>query len=304
MELSVIFSFIGLAVVVRFGFSLCGGVFRSFLRPGKNLKKYGKWAIVTGATDGIGKAFCFEFAKRRLNVLLISRTQSKLDEVAKELEKYRVEVATICVDFSDFGVESQKKVANAVEKLDVGILINNVGLSYPFPRYFMEIDDEFSQKLIDLNVTSTMVMSRIVLPGMLFRHRGAVVNISSASAATAMPLLAGYSAAKSHVLLLSESLNAEYSSKGVHVQCQLPLFVTTKLSKIRKPSFFVCTPAAYARSAVKAIGYESTTSPYWTHKIQLWLLSALPKFLVTNHLKSIHLALRKRGMAKQAKKAE
>lgn len=75
----------------RFVLAFLGGVWRYFLRPGKNLRGYGKWAVVTGATDGIGKAFCEELAKKKINLVLVSRTESKLKELSSALEsKYKV----------------------------------------------------------------------------------------------------------------------------------------------------------------------------------------------------------------------
>ena len=76
------------------------------------------------------------------------------------------------------------------------------------------------------------------------------------------------------------SMHQEYKSKGIHFQVQSPLFVTTKLAKIRKPSVTVPTPKAFAVSSVRAMGYESQTSPFWAHALQLAAMAALPTFLL------------------------
>ena len=78
-------AFIGSLVLLSLLKDLILGVYNFFIRPGKNLKKFGSWAVVTGATDGIGKAFAFELASKGLNLVLVSRTKSKLDEAAKEI---------------------------------------------------------------------------------------------------------------------------------------------------------------------------------------------------------------------------
>ncbi|RHY25195.1 hypothetical protein DYB32_008475, partial [Aphanomyces invadans] len=90
---------IGLLVLAKIGLTLLSGFYAFFLRGGKKLTKYGKWAIVTGATDGIGKATALELARKGMNIVLISRTQSKLDEVATEITtKYNtVSVKTVSV---------------------------------------------------------------------------------------------------------------------------------------------------------------------------------------------------------------
>lgn len=282
------------------------GIYGRLFRPDKNIKKcYGSWVVVTGATDGIGKAMAFEFASKGCNVAMISRSKEKLDHCAQEFNrKFKdqdIEVKTLDVDFSHFDHDTRKRVADFLKDLDVGVLVNNVGVSYPFTKYFHELDDERVEQLITLNVNSTTWMTRIVLPKMLEKKKGAIVNISSAAGITTSPLLAQYGAAKSYVAMFSKALNAELASKGIHVQCQVPLFVATKLAKIRNASLTVASPADYARAAVAAIGYEVVVSPYWSHAIQLWLLSHLPEWVVIALTMNLHQGIRKAGMKKADK---
>jgi len=90
-------------LALRFAFCALYGFYRFFLRPGSNMRRYGQWAVVTGATDGIGKAYAYELAKRGMNVFLLSRTQSKLDEVASEIgSKFKVKTQVMAIDFSKF----------------------------------------------------------------------------------------------------------------------------------------------------------------------------------------------------------
>jgi 17beta-estradiol 17-dehydrogenase / very-long-chain 3-oxoacyl-CoA reductase len=292
--------FIGLFVIMNVIVFLFSVIYRTFLRPAKNLKKYGMWAVVTGATDGIGKAMAAEFARRGLNIVLISRTQEKLDETTKEIKEKnpKVEVRSIAVDYDQFDEAAQKRVSQILDTLDIGVLVNNVGISYDFTKYFHELDDQRVRQLIRLNVDSTTYMTRIVLPGMIQRKRGAIINIGSAAGVTTSPLLAQYGAAKSYVAMFSKALNEELGGFNIHVQCQVPLFVTTKLAKLKKSSFFVPTPSAYARSALNAIGYESVISPYWPHALQVWLLNSLPEALSTMITKNMHLDIRRKGMKK------
>lgn len=281
-------------------------VWSMFFRPGKDIKRvFGNWAVVTGATDGIGKAMAFEFARKGCNVVIISRTQSKLDECAKEITaKYpKVEVKVLAIDFGKFDAAARAKVTALLAGLEVGVLVNNVGVSYPYPQYYNELTDERVEELITLNVNSTSWMTRIVLPNMLARKKGAIVNMSSAAGVTVSPMLAGYSGAKGYITRFSQSLNAELRGKGVHVQCQVPLFVATKLAKIRHASLMVPSPSGYARSAVAAIGYDSVISPYWTHMLQLAAMNAMPSWLFNKVVFNMHADLRKRGMKKEGKQA-
>lgn len=127
------------------------------------------------------------------------------------------------------------------------------------------------------------------------------MNIGSAAGVSSSPLLAEYSAAKSYVTAFAKSLDVEYHSKGIHCQCQIALFVATKLAKIRKASLFVASPSGYARAAVASIGYESVISPFWSHKLQIWFLTILPDFAADMIVNNMHQGIRKAGIKKEAK---
>lgn len=100
--------------------------------------------------------------------------------------------------------------------------------------------------------------------------------------------------------LFSQSLDAEYKGKGIRVQVQTPLFVATKLAKIKKTSLTVPSPGGYAKAAVAFIGYEDSVSPYWSHALQLHLMSLMPKSVLHGIVFGMHSGLRKRGLKKRA----
>lgn len=176
------FAVIGVLIVTNYILGFLTGIYNRCLRGGKNLRKhYGTWAVVTGATDGIGKAMAFEFAKKEMNIVLISRSKDKLDTCADEIKSKnpKIEVRVLAVDFSKFDESVREMVNKFLLELDIGVLVNNVGISYPYTKYFHELTNENVDQLITLNVNSTTWMTRIVLPGMLSRKRGAIVNIGS-----------------------------------------------------------------------------------------------------------------------------
>lgn len=297
---------IGALVVAKYIGSFLHGIYAHFIRSGKNITKtYGQWAVVTGATDGIGKGMAFELARKGCNIILISRSPAKLADCKSELSKKysQVTVETLEIDFSKLDEAARGRISEVIKGKDIGVLVNNVGISYPFTKYFNELDDVTVEQLITLNVNSTTWMTRIVLPGMLERKRGAIVNIGSAAGVSTSPLLAQYGAAKSYVAMFSRALNVELADKGIHVQCQVPLFVATKLAKIKKASLFVASPDGYAKAAIKAIGYESVISPFWSHALQMWVLTNFPEWLVASQVKGMHLSIRKKGIAKERKDA-
>lgn len=297
-----VLSIIGLAVAVSYAWGLLFGIYARCFRPAKSIvKKFGKYAVVTGATDGIGRAMAFELAKKGCNLILISRNIEKLLATQKEIvDKYtQVAVEILDVDFSTFTAKSAERIKAILAGKDIGVLVNNVGISYPFTKYFHELDDKSVEDLITMNVNSTTWMTRFVLPQMLAQKRGAIVNIGSAAGVSTSPLLAQYGAAKSYVAMFSRALNAEYASKGIHVQCQVPLFVATKLAKIKKASLTVASPEGYAKAAIRAIGYETVVSPYWSHALQLWCVMNFPEWLMTKVVMSMHMGIRSKGMKKE-----
>jgi 17beta-estradiol 17-dehydrogenase / very-long-chain 3-oxoacyl-CoA reductase len=297
---------LGAFVAVRWVLSTVAALASRALHSGKSPKSYGKWAIVTGATDGIGKAYAQELAKRGMSVLLISRTQSKLDAVKSEIEEAcpKVSVDTLAIDFNEFGDAEKSQVADKIKAMgDVGMLVNNVGVSYPFPLYFHELSDDEVQSLLTLNLNSLTWMTRLVLPTMIEQKRGAILNIGSSAGERASPLLAGYSAAKGYVERFSESLHHEYKSKGIFVQCQKPYFVVSKLSKYRKPSLFVPSASKYVKCALSYLGGPAVAQPYWAHAIATTMFDALPQSIVHSRVMAFHLGIRKKGLAKRARLA-
>jgi len=276
-------------------------IYRHFIRGGKRLESYGSWALVTGATDGIGLAMATELAKRGLNIVLVSRTPSKLTEAAASIKKLYPNRQTkeVAVDFANFNDDAKARLNSVLSEVEVGVLVNNVGLSYDFPDNFHKLAPATVQALIDINVTSTTVMSHLVLPHMLKRRRGLVVSISSAASLLPNPLLAGYSAAKAYVDQFSLSLNAEYERDGVRFQTHNPLYVSTKMAKMR-PSLMCPTAKQYARVAVNNFGYEAQASPYWAHALQLAFVPLLPTTLVSSYLYKMHVSIRKRAEKKRA----
>jgi 17beta-estradiol 17-dehydrogenase / very-long-chain 3-oxoacyl-CoA reductase len=275
-----------------------------FLRPEKNLKKLGKWAVVTGATDGIGREYALALAKKGLSVMLISRTESKLQDVKKEIDEKGysgVETKYVVCDFSKFDQKARDTSKNAINDLDVAVLINNVGVSYRYPMYFHELTEAEVADLMEMNINSTTWMTQFVIGGMVERKRGAIINLSSGSAMYTLPLLAEYSGAKSYIEKFSRALNAEYRCKGVTCQCQIPFYVATKLAKMRK-SLIVPTPKDYVAGGMKWIGYpDAVASPFFLHALQGYILDKLPDFVVSGIIMNMHLTTRKRGQKKDAK---
>jgi len=245
-----------------------------------NWKKLGKWAVVTGSTDGIGKAYAKALAAKGFDIVLVSRNPEKLEDVAQEIEKsYKVKTKVVAVDFTaDSSIYDTVK--KAIEGLEVGVLVNNVGMSYTYAEYLTKIPEaeKLIQNLLRANITSCLRMSLLVLPQMELQRSGVIINVSSLSAISPIPLLSIYSASKVFVNFFSKATAEEYRAKGIIVQSVLPGFVSTKMSKMR-PSFTTCTPEAFVKWAMKTVGVETQTFGYPVHKLQGYVQELMAEYL-------------------------
>lgn len=157
------------------------------------------------------------------------------------------------------------------------MLINNVGISYPYPEYFLDLKnkDVIYKNIITCNIGSVTNMCKIVMPGMVERRRGVIVNVSSTAAQIPSPLLTVYSASKAYIEKFSADLGAEYSKFNIVVQCLLPGYVATKMSKIRSSTWMAPSPLTFVNDAVKTIGVQHHTTGYVPHTLLVGIVNAL-----------------------------
>ncbi|KAJ7945489.1 very-long-chain 3-oxoacyl-CoA reductase 1 [Quillaja saponaria] len=281
-------SSLGFLIILKKFISFLKWVFNNFLRTPKDLKTYGSWALITGSTDGIGKAFAYQLAQKGLNLILVSRNSHKLKTVSTEIQAMfpDTKIKKIKLDFSGNVTSGLRLIEEAVRDVDLGVLINNVGITYPAAMFFHEVDEKVWMDIVRVNLEGTSNVTRAVLPGMIERKRGAVVNIGSGASIVvpSHPLYAIYAATKAYVDQLSRCLYVEYKQFGIDVQCQVPLYVATKMASrvaaTEESSFFIPSACDYGRAAVRQIGFEPRCSPYWTHSIQWFFAGFLPEPLL------------------------
>lgn len=248
--------------------------------------KFGEWAVVTGSTDGIGKAYAKELAARNLNLILISRNLDKLEATKRELLETnpKIEVKLIQADFTK-GQLIYEKIKLQLKDVAIGILVNNVGKQYTYPMYLGEVPEEELWDIININVGATTMMTRLVIEEMKTRKKGAIVNISSGSELQPLPLMTVYAATKVYVKSFSDAIRAEYSKFGITIQHLTPLFINTKMNafsdRLQVSTLFVPNPTTYAKNAISTLGKVDTCSGYWAHGIQIFFTLIPPVWIRT-----------------------
>ncbi|KAM3964015.1 very-long-chain 3-oxoacyl-CoA reductase-B-like [Aphomia sociella] len=121
-----------------------------------NFKTYGKWALITGSTDGIGKEYARQLAAYGCNIVLVSRSTDRLRVTAQEIEKeFKVQTKIVQIDFTE-SEEIYTKLSREIKDLEIGVLVNNVGVCYEYPEYFLELPDQLVSNLVKVNVVATM----------------------------------------------------------------------------------------------------------------------------------------------------
>ena len=192
-----------------------------------------KTVLITGATSGIGAACAHKFASAGYRLIITARRAEQLAVMAGELEKeYGVQVLTCCFDVRD-----REAVKRAVDSLpaawqDIDVLINNAGLALGLePEYAGEFTDW--ETMIDTNVKGLLYMTRLIVPGMVERLKGHVINIGSVAGDAAYAGGAVYCATKAAVKILSDGLRIDLAHTPVRVTNLKPGLVETNFSKVR-----------------------------------------------------------------------
>ncbi|CAL8085001.1 unnamed protein product [Calicophoron daubneyi] len=254
---------------------------RKFLSKRCGLRKSGEWAIVTGATDGIGKAYAYELAKDGLNIVLISRNPEKLRAVSDDISsRYGVRTKTVACDFTRMNI--YENLVNEINGLStIACLVNNVGMGYPIFDRFATADFmtfEFIKQMLACNVNSMACMTRIVLPKMLKQGTAepAIINVASFSGLIPFPYISLYGASKAFVVHFTEVLCQELGQAKVILQAVCPSLVATKMSKAR-PRLFVPIPKTYVSSALDMLGVETVTLGYLPHALEAFGSQLVPK---------------------------
>lgn len=181
--------------------------------------RFGPWAIVTGASSGIGKEFAHQIAASGINVVLVARRLHLLEEIGAQLQtKYGVEYRAVRLDMTD--ADFIARLEHATNDLDVGLVVSNAGA--PIPGAFLTVDRETLLESVRLKVVGHLSMAHHFGARLVQRGSGGLLLVSSTGGLQGVPYVANNAAMEAYVLSLGEALHIELKSAGVVVTVLLP----------------------------------------------------------------------------------
>ena len=266
--------------------------------------------MITGASDGLGKEFALQLARSGFNILLVSRTASKLATLEEEITSKNPSVQTqsLAMDFARNDDADYDKLKALVDGLDVAILVNNVGKSHSIPTPFALTPEDELADIVTINCLGTLRATQLVVPGMTQRKRGLVLTMGSFGGLLPTPLLATYSGSKAFLQQWSTALGAELEQHGITVELVQAYLITSAMSKVRKTSASIPDPRAFVKSVLSKIGrnggspgYAYSSSPYWSHGLMAWFLTCVAGVMnkvVLGQNRGMHESIRARALRK------
>lgn len=300
-------------------------LFDLFLLPSVNFSKYGagkgNYCVVTGASDGIGKEYARQMAQRGFNLVIISRTLSKLETLKTQFEgQYNIKVEVLAMDIAADDKSNYEQIKELCQNLPITVLINNVGQSHSIPVPFLETDETELRNIITINNTATLLITQIIAP--IIKEtikekkssRGLILTMGSFGGLIPTPLLATYSGSKAFLQNWSNALAGELSKDKIDVELVLSYLVTSAMSKIRRTSMMIPNPKQFVASTLKTVGRRcgaqdryATATPFWSHALYEFVIDetfgVYSKIVNTiNH--SFHRSIRIRALKKAARKAK
>jgi uncharacterized protein len=228
--------------------------------------RYGSWAVVTGASSGLGEEFARQLAAEGLNLVLIARRVERLEALANELTyEHGVGVKTLAVDLTD--PEATSEIEAATWGLDVGLLVNNAGAeSHGAFLNQMAIEAE---RIIELNVLAPMHLAHLFGRKLARRGRGGIIFVASTLGYQAVPFFANYAATKAYIVNLAEALSFELKEKGIDVTVLSPGLTNTAMKEgiessgvdFAKAGVTAMDVSPVVAAAIRSLGHRPAVIP-------------------------------------------
>lgn len=190
--------------------------------------RYGPWALVTGASSGIGKEFAVQLAERGMNLVLVARRKPLLEAIAQSLRETKgIQAKTVDADLSL--PAATERIADATKGLEIGLLVSNAGVELHGP--FLDQDPVLGTGLVQLHAVTPTRLAHYYGGLMRQRRRGGIIFVSSTTGCGGTPYLATYSATKAYLLIFGESLHYELKKHNIDVTVLLPGITRTAMTE-------------------------------------------------------------------------
>jgi short-subunit dehydrogenase len=245
---------------------------------------HGRWALITGASSGIGAALARELAARGAKLILTARRRDRLQALAAELAANGVETRIVVADLNDPASPEQIFAATEGAGLIVDVLVNNAGLGQYGAFTTSDADQEFS--LVRVNCEAVVRLSRLFLPRMLERRRGWMLVLASTASFQPVPYLSTYAATKAFDRFFALGVAAEVAKFGVKITALCPGTTESEFFEVARASVFrgrdLQSAEDVARIAIDALARgQRTISPKLSGKLRSFLVRFLPVNLIT-----------------------
>ena len=230
-------------------------------RRGSLRQRYGEWALVTGASAGIGAEFARALARDGLSCVLVARREDRLKLLAEELERHhRVATRVVAIDLTQPGASNA--LADRVADLEIGLLVNNAG--FGGSGRFDKVATTRLEEMVQLNCLVPVAVTRRLLPAMVTRRRGAVIIVGSVAGRQPLPLHSVYSATKAFDMLFGEALWAELQGSGVDALVLEPGATATEFQAVAgEVAHAGEPPQSVVEAALDALGHQPSVVSGW-----------------------------------------
>jgi short-subunit dehydrogenase len=249
------------------------------MSAGNFAERYGPWALITGASAGIGAEFARQLAQLGVNLVLVARRRGRLENLARRLEsENNIQVMSVEADLSQ--PDFMSAVETVTQSIEIGLLVNNAG--FGVAGRFLAHDLARELALLDVNCRALMILTHVYGNQMARRRKGGIILVSSVSAFIATPFEANYAASKVYELFLAEALRYELTSAGVDVLALCPGVTDTEFHEVSGSRPVGAMPVQpVVRLALNKLGKKPVAIPGLHNRILVGLLKWIPRRLQT-----------------------
>lgn len=248
-------------------------------------QKYGPWALVTGASSGMGATFAKQLAERRLNIVLVARREDRLHTLSEELKQSgSIETRVISADLSRDDFIAQ--LTDATQGLEINLLVNNAGLG--LSGAFLTNDLSAELGMLHLNCRAPLLLTHHYGKMMQHRGQGGIIFLASLVAFTGIPVWSNYAATKGHNLLFAEGLAEELVHAGVDVLALCPGFTRTEFMRLTRFGKVMSMDAdIVVRVALESLGRKRGVTPGLINKLIVFSTRLQPRVINTKIYRAV-----------------